>query len=68
MPSTHIKPDHHRSNYHHSKSHPKSKKNPPITMQAHTAVSSGYTAALHLWMFLYFLVQGEIIDELVTGS
>jgi hypothetical protein len=37
-------------------------------MQAHIAVSLGYTTALHLWMFLYFLVQGERIDELVTSS
>jgi hypothetical protein len=33
-------------------------------MQANIAVSLGYTAALQIWMFLYFLVQ----DELVTSS
>jgi hypothetical protein len=40
---------------------------PPTTMPAHIAVSSGYAATLHLWMFLYLLVQEEIIDGLVIG-
>jgi hypothetical protein len=40
---------------------------PPTTMPAHIAVSLGYAATLHLWMFLYLLVQEEIIDGLVIG-